>query len=275
MEEGRALEDDFIFTILHYGSVDDLAYLLDFDMTLHRCNELRWNSFPLGQLVDKKKFSMILMLLDNAVEPHGKDHHGRDLALLACERNYESLVFAILPRLLTSGTPNTALLNSAANRGLTEIAKYLIDLDADVNATFGFTVPLHILAPMRLMSREYRHPLHAACRNGHIEIVKLLLQHGANVHNTDQKGQTAFHYAAESGYVEVMSLLIEYGAIPHCLDSNLRSPFYYAALQGRAEAMEFLDPSGDKIAVFQQAQERGWFCAQFSSLIYHGRIETI
>lgn len=255
VQEGWAIEDNLVLAILQYGAVEDLDYLLDFDVPLQRANEMHWNSFPLGELVETKKFSFVIMLLDNGVEPKGHDHHGRDLALLACDRNYESLVFAILPRLLLTGIPHSSLLNSAVTRGSTAITKYLIELDTDVNVVLSM----------------YRSPLHLACWNGHLDIARLLLQHGANVHSVDQSGRTALHYAAESGYIGIIHLLIEYGAVVQCQDDKFHTPFYYAAMKDRGEVIEYLDPSGDKIRAFRKRQEVG----QFVSLLCHCRIETI
>ena len=49
---------------------------------------------------------------------------------------------------------------------------------------------------------------------GHLEIVKMLLEHGAdvNIRNMDNKGDTPLHYAALNGHLEVVKELLKYGA---------------------------------------------------------------
>jgi len=50
--------------------------------------------------------------------------------------------------------------------------------------------------------------LHYACRNGNIEMVRLLLQRGAATSIKDNDKYTPFHYAALNGDTEIMALLL-------------------------------------------------------------------
>jgi len=56
--------------------------------------------------------------------------------------------------------------------------------------------------------------LHSACGKGSLEIVKSLLQQGANPNTQDFAGWTPLHETAASGRVDIASLLLEYGARP-------------------------------------------------------------
>lgn len=58
-------------------------------------------------------------------------------------------------------------------------------------------------------------PLHEAANHGHIEVAKLLLQHGADVNDPGSlmcQGVTPLHDAASCGNTSMMQLLIEHGA---------------------------------------------------------------
>jgi ankyrin repeat protein len=50
--------------------------------------------------------------------------------------------------------------------------------------------------------------LMTAAKNGHIEIVKVLLQHGANPNITDNSNKTAYMYALDTNNSELINLLI-------------------------------------------------------------------
>ena len=50
-------------------------------------------------------------------------------------------------------------------------------------------------------------PLHVACENGHVEIVKLLLQEGANKNQISKEGSTPLSLACKFGHREVVSVL--------------------------------------------------------------------
>jgi uncharacterized protein len=73
----------------------------------------------------------------------------------------------------------------------TEIAIYLIDQGADVNAKDGFKMTCLIWAS----------------NNGNIELVKVLLAKGADKNATDATGMTALKAAKDKGYKEIIELL--------------------------------------------------------------------
>jgi ankyrin repeat protein len=51
-----------------------------------------------------------------------------------------------------------------------------------------------------------------ACYKGHLEIAKYLIGLGANVNRKSVKGNTALHDCAESGSLQIMKLLLAHGA---------------------------------------------------------------
>lgn len=54
--------------------------------------------------------------------------------------------------------------------------------------------------------------LHEACRWGHLEVARLLIDHNADLAATNQHGWTPMHFAAAYGQLEVVRLLLESGA---------------------------------------------------------------
>ncbi len=52
-------------------------------------------------------------------------------------------------------------------------------------------------------------PLHFAAKNGHFEIVQLLIEKKANMNAKEKNGWTPLHCAAEGGHFTTVQLLIE------------------------------------------------------------------
>ena len=61
-----------------------------------------------------------------------------------------------------------------------------------------------------------------------VEIVKLLLEHGAKPNAKDNDGWTPLHYAAYRGRVDVVKILLEHGANPRIADNEGHIPLDYA-----------------------------------------------
>ncbi|MBN1393368.1 MAG: ankyrin repeat domain-containing protein [Sedimentisphaerales bacterium] len=99
-----------------------------------------------------------------------------------------------------------------------EIAKQLLIFGADVDGKFSDSETKCLQTDridrrskiVKLLSE--RTPLNIACGHQCPELVKLLLDYGANVNAKDQKGQTALDIATEKGYTDVAEVLRKHGA---------------------------------------------------------------
>ena len=89
---------------------------------------------------------------------------------------------------------------------------------------------------------EYREtPIAYAAKEANWEIVKILMSHGANVDYLDQSGISLLHYAAEQGNKEIAKILITKGANVSAGDyENAMTPLHYAAERGDREIVEML-----------------------------------
>lgn len=55
-------------------------------------------------------------------------------------------------------------------------------------------------------------PIHHAARNGDTEIVRLLIEHGADVNGSNPRGHTVLYCAGGHGHLETLKLLLQEGA---------------------------------------------------------------
>ncbi len=74
--------------------------------------------------------------------------------------------------------------------------------------------------------------LHLACKGGHIEIAKILIEEEANVHQSNKSRKTPLKIALEGGHIEITKLLIEHGAtayLPEWMKQKI--PDYVGAME--------------------------------------------
>ena len=83
--------------------------------------------------------------------------------------------------------------------------------------------------------------LYYAASFGIVHVVKALLAQGAEVDATGGRlGATAFHAAALRGHVKVMDILFQKGADPNKIDFIKQTPLNSAALVGNVEVIKYL-----------------------------------
>lgn len=87
-------------------------------------------------------------------------------------------------------------------------------------------------------------PLHQACAWGNVEIVRLLVDKGADCHMRNTEGWTPLHTAASWGQSSVVTLLLDKGADYRALTDSKSTPIILAAENGSAETIAVLIEAG-------------------------------
>ena len=87
-------------------------------------------------------------------------------------------------------------------------------------------------------------PLHLAAHNGHIHIVKILLDSGAEVSKASVSGNTPLHLAIRNGYTEVIKILLDGRAEVDKADTHGTTPLMSAIYLGDVGSIKFLVEGG-------------------------------
>lgn len=121
-------------------------------------------------------------------------------------------------------------LHLAAHFNCVAAARALIARGADVHAH----------------SKNHMHntPLQAAVDGAASGVVQLLLDHGANVNDTQESGWTALHSAAQSGDLAIARLLLAHGADVNATQESLLTPLAIARASDHDEMAELLRQHG-------------------------------
>jgi ankyrin repeat protein len=181
------------------------------------------------------------------------------------ERNQTPLMFAalsgrqeaIVAELIQAGvdvnkrttTGHTAL-ESAVLRGDLAVVEQLLRAGADVSAVGdrGWT-PLMIAAgngSRSVAEREVGFAL-PGWTDSSREIVRVLLEHGSDIHARNEDGDRALGLAAKSGHLEVVAALIDSGAEVNAGGAQGLTPLFPAAAGTRAEMVELLLTRGGDV----------------------------
>ena len=133
-----------------------------------------------------------------------------------------------------------------ARREVSEAGLFAAAEGGDVSLV---TLYLDAGVPIDCMDAGGRTPLHLSCRQGHLEIARLLLGRGNNaIDEKDGRGNTPFLYACWYGHVEIATLLLDRGS-PAIDEKNGDgyTPLYLSCVNGHVEVAGLLLDRGAAI----------------------------
>lgn len=91
-------------------------------------------------------------------------------------------------------------------------------------------------------------PLTAACRDGHLQTVEILLDKGSTINGTNIDGETALYTACFGGHYSLVKRLIERSADINKRNNNNRSPLYVSCLSGHTDIVHLLIEKGANVS---------------------------
>lgn len=165
-------------------------------------------------------------LLSRGMDPNTKDEKGSPGLYIALQEGSLKVASLLIesPRIkveMRNATDESPLM-MASLKGYLDIAKRLIEKDADVNKP-GWA------------------PLHYAATNGHLKVMELLLEEHAFIDAQSPNGTTPLMMAASYGSPEAVKLLIEAGADLRMRNQQGLSALDFALRAERANAAELIN----------------------------------
>ncbi|XP_078717480.1 poly [ADP-ribose] polymerase tankyrase-2-like isoform X1 [Lampetra fluviatilis] len=191
-----------------------------------------WKFTPLHEAAAKGKYEICKLLLKHGADPTKKNRDGNtpldlvkegdtdiqdllrgDAALLdaakkGCLARVQKLCSGENVNCRDSQGRNSTPLHLAAGYNNLEVAEYLLEHGADVNA----------------QDKGGLIPLHNAASYGHVDIAALLIKYSACVNATDKWAFTPLHEAAQKGRTQLCALLLAHGADPSMKNQEGQTP---------------------------------------------------
>ncbi|XP_044262237.1 ankyrin repeat and death domain-containing protein 1A-like isoform X2 [Tribolium madens] len=236
---------------------------------LERRALIQRNDLLLHEAVIKNDTESVRRILKEPVDINSRNNYGRAPIHWAASRGnidiMEMLIAANCDIEARDKKHYTLLMCAARNNRIT-IVDFLIDTLEDTRvdavdidgqtALFHAAMGGHIEIIKRLIdlganlnkkNKENKTALHVACERGHCDVADLLLTHEADMEAKDTNGNTPLHVASQNQQTETVHILLETGADPDCENLKGSTPLHIASSLGSKGILEILLQYGASI----------------------------
>ena len=175
------------------------------------------------------------LLLSEGIEINQKDDQGNTPLHAACVSGEKDIVFSLIEagaNVMEGNEDKMTPFHIAVAERKLEIVKMILDMRAGDKENL-----------IKLKEKDGNSPFLLAVKNGDKEMVKFLLDNGANLVDENGNGANALHLAASLNKVNIMGLLYyadNGDALLNEEDLERCTPLHYAAKYNQVEALEFL-----------------------------------
>jgi ankyrin repeat protein len=109
---------------------------------------------------------------------------------------------------------------------------------------------LLVLLVLALVLFAWADEIHEAAQKGDLVSVRAIIDNNSEaVHSTDKEGRTPLHLASRGAHLEVIRYLVDKGADVNALDNNHAAPLHSLANRDHSEGIEFLLSKGADIDI--------------------------
>ena len=225
------------------GDLQSVKFLLDAGADVNQVTEYGWT--PLLTATNNRHYKLAMFLIERGADVNRANKGGWTPLYLATDnRNIEGGDFPV-PK------PDMDHL---------EYIKFLLDRGATPNARIKDNTLTRTIFTMQWFFESGATPFVRAAQSSDIELMKVLLAHGADPKAATDHGDTALTAAAGIGWVEgvtyehsakanleTIKMLLDLGLDPNGTNRDGRTPLMGAAMKGRNEVVQFLVDHGAKL----------------------------
>ncbi|ODM94644.1 Ankyrin repeat and protein kinase domain-containing protein 1 [Orchesella cincta] len=180
--------------------------------------------------VERGAYALVELLLRSGVAVNSRDSRGRTSLHVAIEMGYDAICQLLLQNRADPNAADNMLispLHLAAKRGSSSQVSSLITFGADVNRK----------------DRSGKSPLHCACTfpAANPEVVQLLVDSGAAVNDLDLSGYSPLLCALLNSKYDIVRILINHGANVDVMAGHGNTPLHITILSNHPTKWDFLD----------------------------------
>ena len=201
-----------------FGYLDIIQRLVEYNKTCRneydKINDKPWRSFIIDHIEEEEYINL-------------EDEEGNTALVYAVQNNHVDVVIYLIGK-----KANFTVSIYETERESYEYEGYdyefgYYDDTRDVYIDHCYTVSL----------------LHKIYQSISLSMLELLLHYGLDINDSGYKGKTVLHRACKENNLEVVKLLISHGAMLSLTDSNMKTPLYYAKGQVYDYIVEILEKS--------------------------------
>ena len=208
---------------------------------------------------------VVKLLLQRGADVNALDNANKTAAELALENDHADVAESIAeyksdmnPR--NRIPPTTLDTDDFGQYGTSEDGKDLSEASLHTASKEGDTDVVKLLlergADINSLGRSINSPLMAAASEGKADVVRLLIERGAKVDLRDREGWTALILASRYGHLEALRVLIDHGANVNARKRDYWTPMHLSAGNGHVGIVKLLlEHGGDVHAVNEEGQK--------------------
>jgi len=200
---------------------------------------------PLMKAVERNNIGIVHLLLEHGANPETADKKGRTALMTAAWMNYWHILNSLIVRGADINAKDARGRNVLHNLGADKQCNWgdsVIELLLKEN--------IHIDGEQG-QDKLGRSPLHWACATGKTHLAELLLSRSriprANVHAVEIRGKTSLHLAAAHDWIDIVELLLKHGADITAKSDGGWTPLHNACELGSEKIVRILIEAGSDI----------------------------